>query len=66
MKTQYEKQEKLLKEKEKENNDLKDLLEKMDSDDFIEKEARERFNMIKEGEIPVKNKKNNDEKNKEP
>lgn len=66
LKLEYDNQVKVLKEKEEENKSLKDILEKMDSDEFIEKEARERFNMIKEGEIPVKNEIPKEEKKKKP
>ncbi|GEM_PF-3864073 len=48
-----ERQEKVLREKEEENRLLKEILEKMNTGEFIEKEARERFNMIKDGDIPV-------------
>lgn len=38
---------------EQENNDLKDKLSEVQSKDFVEKQAREKLNLGKEGEVVV-------------
>lgn len=45
----------VIEELQKKNEEMKKELEKVNSDEYIEKTARERFQMIKPGDIPVTN-----------